>query len=355
MNCSSQSLIYYYIMNSISIRAQHISILFYFHTFQLLTFSAGRIFLESYNCISHYWVNQLSLFAAPLAIGDNSRGPISYIKPDDSSQKSIFALGISTAVLTIHFYIMRSQAFYERVGHLRIKLAPLASLSHATVHPDFPETILHYHLLTEEQLDALARFYDQCSPTTLTKMYPACMNWDKTFLASLDDSSIRVSKIATASYSIFPEENNAGDMHMVTSPITPKQLSPRSTVFAATSSPSSQTALGTQWDGPAWVLTLPYNVPGDDFIRKAAAAVTIDAADDMSTDGSNENETEMRKRLAREIRIAMKRRMFGKFIGLRGMDTPIEEVSMKLKFLEARFWQLVALDRVADASPQKVA
>ena len=92
MNCSSQSLNHYYIMNSISIRAQHISILFYFHTFQLLTFSAGRIFLESYNCISHYWVNQLSLFAAPLAIGDNSRGPSLYIKPDDSSQKIYFCI-----------------------------------------------------------------------------------------------------------------------------------------------------------------------------------------------------------------------------------------------------------------------
>ena len=73
------------------------------------------------------------------------------------------------------------------------------------------------------------------------------------------------------------------------------------------------------------------------------------------SDRDGDSEIEMRKRLAREIRIAMKRRMFGKFIGLRGMDTPMEEVSMKLKFMEARFWQLVALDRVSDALPQKVA
>ena len=184
-------------------------------------------------------------------------------------------------------------------------------------------------------------------------MYPACMNWDKNFLASLDDSSISASRITNANYSASLVGSGAEDVYMRTSPISPKQFSPRSASIVATSSISSQTATATHWDGPAWAINLPYNVPDDDFIHKAAAAVVADGTDNADVD--NESAMEMRKRLAREIRVAMKRRMFGKFIGLRGMDTPMEEVSMKLKFLEARFWQLVALDRIADASPQKVA
>ena len=252
---------------------------------------------------------------------------------------------------------MRRSSFYERIGHLRIKLAPLQSLSHTTVHPDFPQTILHYHLLTEEQLDALAQFYDQRTPTVLTKMYPACMNWDQNFLASLDDSSINTSSITSTSYSGPSTENNVEEVCVRTSPMSPKPLSPPiASASTSNSSISAQTIASTQWDGPAWVITLPYNVPDEEFVHKAAAAVLADATDrENGSDRDGDSEIEMRKRLAREIRIAMKRRMFGKFIGLRGMDTPMEEVSMKLKFMEARFWQLVALDRVSDALPQKVA
>ena len=179
------------------------------------------------------------------------------------------------------------------------------------------------------------------------------MNWDKNFLASLDESSISASKITSATYSASPVESATEDMHFRTSPVSPKQFSPRSPAIHATSSISSQTVAAMQWDGPAWAITLPYNVPEDDIIYKAAGVAVTGATG--NTDVDDENGTELRKRLAREIRIAMKRRMFGKFIGLRGMDTPMEEVSMKLKFLEARFWQLVALDRMADTLPQKIA
>lgn len=36
-----------------------------------------------------------------------------------------------------------------------------------------------------------------------------------------------------------------------------------------------------------------------------------------------------------EERLAIKRRMFGKFIGLRGCDTPLQEMEKRVKFLEA--------------------
>lgn len=245
---------------------------------------------------------------------------------------------------------MRGSSFYERIGHLRMKLAPMHSLSHTTVHPDFPQTILHFHLLTEEQLDALAQFYDQRSPTDLTKMYPACMNWDQNFMATLDDSSIDTSSITNASYNGSSLARNDEEVQMETLPLSPKPLSP-STVPIAPSSLSAQPAVtSTPWDGPAWAITLPYAIPNEELVHKADAAEKENGGDSVGND-----EVEMRKRLARKIRVAMKRRMFGKFIGLHGMDTPVQEVSMKLKFLEARYWQLVALDRITDVLPQKVA
>ena len=66
------------------------------------------------------------------------------------------------------------------IAHLRRRLAHLASPLHALLsvasgqaHPDFPRTLLHYHLLTEAQLDALARFYHQDPPCALSFAYPA--------------------------------------------------------------------------------------------------------------------------------------------------------------------------------------
>jgi len=48
---------------------------------------------------------------------------------------------------------------------------------------------LHYHLLTEDQLDSIAIYYHQnmraISPTIWTYGYPTNMNWDSEFLAHL--------------------------------------------------------------------------------------------------------------------------------------------------------------------------
>lgn len=49
-------------------------------------------------------------------------------------------------------------------------------------------------------------------------------------------------------------------------------------------------------------------------------------------------------------RIAIKRRMVGKFIGLRGCDTPIEEVAMKIWALEERIRQAVDFEMMRGSS-----
>jgi hypothetical protein len=60
------------------------------------------------------------------------------------------------------------------IEHLRAPLVPLVSVTSGLPHPDFPCSLLQYHLLTDEQLDSLARWYHQVSPPMAeTFMYPA--------------------------------------------------------------------------------------------------------------------------------------------------------------------------------------
>ncbi|KAF9894278.1 hypothetical protein FE257_007781 [Aspergillus nanangensis] len=52
-------------------------------------------------------------------------------------------------------------SFASTLQRLRRPLFALNSLTTYQPHPDFPKTILSFHLLTEAQLDALARYYHQ--------------------------------------------------------------------------------------------------------------------------------------------------------------------------------------------------
>lgn len=60
----------------------------------------------------------------------------------------------------------------HRLAHLRTTLAPLVSVTDLTTHPDFPATLLHFYLLTSPQLDALAEHYHQRSPRVESWGYP---------------------------------------------------------------------------------------------------------------------------------------------------------------------------------------
>ncbi|MCJ1262652.1 hypothetical protein MMC22_002522 [Lobaria immixta] len=66
----------------------------------------------------------------------------------------------------------RATYYSHRLATLRSTLAPLVSVTDHTAHPDFPATLLHYHLLTSPQLDALARHYHQSSPRVESWGYP---------------------------------------------------------------------------------------------------------------------------------------------------------------------------------------
>ncbi|KIW80923.1 hypothetical protein Z517_03946 [Fonsecaea pedrosoi CBS 271.37] len=66
------------------------------------------------------------------------------------------------------------QHYLSSVEHLRAPLVPLISVTNGLPHPQFPTSLLQYHLLTHEQLDTLARWYHQVTPPVEeTFQYPA--------------------------------------------------------------------------------------------------------------------------------------------------------------------------------------
>lgn len=60
----------------------------------------------------------------------------------------------------------------RQFAHLLRPLSPLLSIETGLPHPNFPQTMLHYHLLTSEQLDHLAHFYHQRTPGYYSLNYP---------------------------------------------------------------------------------------------------------------------------------------------------------------------------------------
>jgi hypothetical protein len=76
---------------------------------------------------------------------------------------------------------------------MRLRLAPIYPLPQGNPHPSFPTTILQFWLLTEDEIDTMASYYHQTSPSNeWHNQYPVTMRWDQQFLAKPD--SLRMSK-----------------------------------------------------------------------------------------------------------------------------------------------------------------
>jgi hypothetical protein len=73
----------------------------------------------------------------------------------------------------------KSPLFAAKLQQMAISLRPLVSLTHGEAHPDFPYTLLNYWLLTSSQLDDLAHFYHQRTPSIWTYRYPCPVTWRK--------------------------------------------------------------------------------------------------------------------------------------------------------------------------------
>ncbi|OAL07449.1 hypothetical protein IQ06DRAFT_209593 [Phaeosphaeriaceae sp. SRC1lsM3a] len=81
----------------------------------------------------------------------------------------------------------RNPDLTEKISQMRLTIAPIVHVQTGEPGPDYPTSMLHLFLLTEEQLDGLAQFYSQSTPDVFTHQYPQTMDWALPFLCN-DDS-----------------------------------------------------------------------------------------------------------------------------------------------------------------------
>ena len=67
----------------------------------------------------------------------------------------------------------------QKIKQMKLPLAPLVRLTTGQVHPAFPNTLLNFWLLTSDQLDELAHFYHQRTPSVFSSQYPCPVVWEK--------------------------------------------------------------------------------------------------------------------------------------------------------------------------------
>ncbi|TLD22807.1 hypothetical protein PspLS_07582 [Pyricularia sp. CBS 133598] len=72
---------------------------------------------------------------------------------------------------------VRNPALAQKLAQMALPLAPLVQLTTGQIHPSFPATLLSFWLLTDEELESLASFYHQRTPSNLSRFYPCPVSW----------------------------------------------------------------------------------------------------------------------------------------------------------------------------------
>jgi hypothetical protein len=190
-------------------------------------------------------------------------------------------------------------ALTKKIATLQLELAPLVPLPTGPPHPAFPKTLLAFHLLTEDELDSISHHYHQSTPGPWTQHYPALMNWDKDFLARNDTST-------------------AGDGEGIGKGKT------------KASAADVDAALEADVSEKDFLETLMTTVQDLQKEQHGAAPPTLRSSEAPSA-GSSSNTGSQYAGLSDKDHIRIKRRKVGKFIGLVGMETPVEEIAGRIQ------------------------
>ncbi|KAM0509271.1 hypothetical protein ACHAPW_001644 [Verticillium nonalfalfae] len=92
----------------------------------------------------------------------------------------------------------RSPAFREKLRQMALDLQPLVQVTTGHVHPSFPRTLLSFWLLTEPELDEMARFYHQRTPGPHSAKYPCPITWGPNL--TLDEKRRKIGKFIGLSW-----------------------------------------------------------------------------------------------------------------------------------------------------------
>ncbi|PHH60329.1 hypothetical protein CDD81_1855 [Ophiocordyceps australis] len=81
--------------------------------------------------------------------------------------------------LHMHMLARSRPSLAHKLQQMALPLSPLVQLTTGAVHPHFPQTVLHFWLLTDAQLESLARFYHQhhCTRGPWSAHYPCPVSW----------------------------------------------------------------------------------------------------------------------------------------------------------------------------------
>lgn len=73
----------------------------------------------------------------------------------------------------------KNPALTAKIEQMALPLVPLVRLTTGEIHPYFPCTLLNFWLLTSDQLDELAHFYHQRTPSIWSSHYPCPVTWGR--------------------------------------------------------------------------------------------------------------------------------------------------------------------------------
>ena len=109
---------------------------------------------------------------------------------------------------------MSSSEFSSRLQHLRTTLRPLISITTGRPHPLFPASLLHYHLLTATDLDELAHYYHQRTPSEFSFGYPlpVVQRWHKEAALSSPAISEETKKIQDLVFASNTQSANTAEL-----------------------------------------------------------------------------------------------------------------------------------------------
>jgi hypothetical protein len=82
---------------------------------------------------------------------------------------------------------LQNSELAAKIAQMHLTIAPIVHVETGLAPPDFPATMLSLFLLTESQLDAMAKYYNQSLPCELKFPYPQVMDWDHTVLTDNPD------------------------------------------------------------------------------------------------------------------------------------------------------------------------
>lgn len=83
---------------------------------------------------------------------------------------------------------IKSFEFQSKIKLMKFQLRPIYPMPTGPPHERFPKTILQFWLLTESEIDSMARYYSQSQPDEYTLTYPRPLNWDEQLFERMDQN-----------------------------------------------------------------------------------------------------------------------------------------------------------------------